>query len=144
MPPNGSVEGYSSGVPGRGMINPTYPTFDAQGNLYVSDSRPWLRGGGCSFLIAPDELWTDELGDFTNGLALSPDKQTLYMVESTRSAVVRIPIRPDDYAGPLDVVGELPLAVHRQPGSLAYRPDREGRSRIPTPLPDRRMRLHDQ
>jgi gluconolactonase len=139
MSPSGHVEEYSAGAPGRGMINPNFPTFDAHGNLYVSDSGTWRQGGGCIFRIGPGgqtELWTDEPGDFTNGLALSPDNQTLYVVESTRPGIVRLPIRSDGSAGPLEVVVELPLAV---PDGLAF--DADGTLYIACYRPDRIYRL---
>jgi gluconolactonase len=137
--PSGGVDQYSAGAPDRPMRTPNYPCFDASGNLYVSDSGTWRRGGGCVFRIAPGgstSVWTDEPGRFTNGLALSPDDRYLYVVESTRPGVVRIPIRADGSAGSLEPVVDVPFTV---PDGLAF--DADGNLYIACYRPDRIYRL---
>jgi gluconolactonase len=137
--PAGSVVEYSSGTATRPLVTPNYPVFDAAGNLYVSDSSQWPAGRGCIFRIAPGggtTVWTEEPARFANGLALSPDGTSLYVVESVRPGVVRIPIRADGSAGPLEVVVELPTTV---PDGLAF--DSAGTLFISCYRPDRIYRL---
>jgi gluconolactonase len=121
------------------MMVPNFPTFDAHGNLYVSDSGSWERGGGCIYRVAPGgrtEVWTEEPGLFTNGLALSPDNRVLYVVESIRPGIVRVPINDDGTAGKMEVVIDLPLTV---PDGLAF--DAAGGLYIACYRPDRVYRL---
>jgi sugar lactone lactonase YvrE len=65
-------------------------------------------------------MWTSEPLDFANGLALAPDGSALYVVESFRPGVSRIPIGTDGAAGPASVVVELPGTV---PDGIAFGPD---------------------
>ncbi|MEM7537589.1 MAG: hypothetical protein AAF639_35795, partial [Chloroflexota bacterium] len=51
--PAGHVSVYSSGAPDRPMLTPNYPVFDAEGNLYVSDSGEWDQANGCLFRVKP-------------------------------------------------------------------------------------------
>jgi len=133
--PEGAVSEYSSGSPGRPMQTPNYPVFDRHGNLYVSDSGTWPEGGGCVFRVSPEgktEVWSAEVSRFANGLALSPDGDALYVVESTLPGVSRILINEDGSAGPVQPVVELPVTV---PDGIAF--DAEGRLFISCYRPDR-------
>ncbi|MBI2942503.1 MAG: SMP-30/gluconolactonase/LRE family protein [Chloroflexi bacterium] len=139
MSPTGAVDTYSSGTRERPMSIPNYPVFDAAGNLYVSDSGSFPSGGGCVYRIAPGgrtSVWTEETRLFANGIALAPDGRSLYVVESIRAGVVRVPIRDDGSAGPLEVVVELPMAI---PDGLAF--DADGGLYIACYRPDRIYRL---
>ena len=67
------------------MRTPNFPVFDARGNLYVSDSGDWKEDNGTLYRIAPDgTVHVSERQDlaFTNGMALHPDGQTLYVILS--------------------------------------------------------------
>lgn len=137
--PDGGVAEYSSGTPARPMVTPNYPAFDVAGNLYVSDSGRWPDGGGCIFRVEPGgrtTVWTEEPSRFTNGLALSPDGTSLFVAESVRPGIVRVPIRDDGSAGPLEVVVEMPGTV---PDGLAF--DRSGTLYISCYRPDRIYQL---
>jgi gluconolactonase len=137
--PSGLVEQYTAGTPERPMVNPNYPVFDSAGNLYVSDSGSWTDGGGCVYRVSAGgstTIWTEEPSRFTNGLALSSDGRSLYVVESIRPGVVRVPIRDDGSAGPMELVVEMPLVV---PDGLAF--DAEGTLYISCYRPDRIYRL---
>lgn len=131
----GGVESYSSGTAARPMRVPNYPVFGADGSLYVTDSGDWDMGDGCIYRIRPGgegEVWLTELDRFPNGCALSIAGDALFVVESNRPALWRIPIRHDGTAGEPVRECELPGTV---PDGLAvgaggevfvscYRPDR--------------------
>ena len=81
----GEVSEYSTGSEGRAMRTPNYPAFDAQGNLYVTDSGTWYGNDGCIFCVAPDgttALIDTENSNFPNGCAVSPDGEFLYVAMS--------------------------------------------------------------
>lgn len=121
--PDGSVSIYSSGTPDRHFVTPNYPAFDATGNLYVTDSGSWNGNDGCVFVVRPDgstELFTDNVTDFPNGLAIGPDGSSLYVVVSTLPGVVRIEIQPDGSAGAIETVVELARNV---PDGVAFDQD---------------------
>jgi sugar lactone lactonase YvrE len=97
-----AVERFADQVPGHRLRVPNYPAFDAAGNLYVSDSWDMAEPGPGILRFAPDgrgELWYGEPLVFANGLALSRDGHTLYVVETFAQRVSQIPINPDGSAG---------------------------------------------
>jgi gluconolactonase len=119
--PGGEVTPYAAGTPARPMLNPNYPVFDRQGNLYVSDSGGWLQDNGCLFRIRPGgraEVVSEQVRQFPNGMALSPDERYLYVVLSTTTpGVVRVELRDDGGVGAPERVAELPRAV---PDGVAF------------------------
>jgi gluconolactonase len=110
-PRSGELERFADGVDGHRLVTPNAIAIDARGDLFVSDSgrphepRPGLlrlrRDGG-------GELWTDVPLDFANGLALSADGRTLYVVETWARRVLAFPV---DAAGPPRVAAALPGTV---------------------------------
>ncbi len=119
----GSISTYSSGAPNRPMKTPNYPVFDADGNLYVSDSGDWNAHNGCIFRVQPGgetEVFTDEVKSFPNGMAMHPDGSHLYSVVSQTCSVVSVEIREDGAAGAIETVAELPKNV---PDGLAFDED---------------------
>ena len=138
--PGGVVDTYANGAPDRSMVNPNYPVFDADGNLYVSDSGEWKSDNGCIFKVKPGgtaEVWSSDITTFPNGLCLSADGRWLYVAVSLNPPRVdRIPILEDGSAGTPETVVELPLTV---PDGLAF--DTEGRLYISCYRPDRIYRL---
>ena len=119
--PPGEVAVYSRGTAERPMVTPNYLAFDAQGNLYVTDSGIWKADNGCTFCIAPDgstSLIDTECIQFPNGCAVSPDGQYLYLAMSLNPPrVVRFAIEAGRRAGPVETVVELP---HTVPDGLAF------------------------
>ena len=133
-PSSGEVEEFAGGVEGRSMQTPNWPAFDANGNLYVSDSGVWGARDGLIWVVRPGrrvEVFSDESVDFPNGLAVAPDGSRLYAVESNPGRIVEIPIDDDGTAGARRVLCELGLVVPdgvaaADDGSLVvtcYRPD---------------------
>lgn len=124
---DGRVEAF-----GEHVGYPNFPVFDADGNLWVSDSGSWdVRAGGL-VRIAPDGT-TDRIAGpfrFANGLAIHGEH--IYMVESQMPGVVRMPLR----GGPAEAVVELPRTV---PDGLAF--DADGGLWIGCYQPNRIYRL---
>lgn len=120
---DGSVRTVSTGAPDRPFVTPNYPVFADDGSLFVSDSGTWPDGGGCVFRISPDgttSVWSDDARLFANGLAIPPDGSGIYVVESVRPGVIRVPFRSDGSAGRPEVVLTLPESV---PDGLAFATD---------------------
>lgn len=122
-PDAGTTEDYTSGTPDRPLITPNYPVFAPDGTLYLSDSGRWGDDDGVVFRVTPDgstSVWSGKPSDFTNGLALAPDGNALYVAESRGSSVWRIPILADGSAGPAEQLWHTPRTV---PDGLAFDAD---------------------
>jgi sugar lactone lactonase YvrE len=127
-------EVYADGSPEGTFSVPNWGAFDAAGNYYLSDSGDWGERNGLIWRVRPGgqaEIWTREVTNFPNGLAVAPDRSRLYVLESYPSALVEIQIREDGSAAPRHVLCELALAVPdgaavAEDGSIfiaCYRPD---------------------
>ena len=103
---------------------PNYPVIDEQsGWLYVSDSvGEDNRSGVFRYDLKTGEggLWCHDAMSFANGMAMAPDGQGLYVVESDAPCISYVPILEDGRAGPKQVVIE---AVRNVPDGLAFAPD---------------------
>lgn len=76
------------------LRNPNFSVFDHEGNLYFSDSGEFGKDDGLLFVLRPNgkiEGLIDRLA-FPNGLSLSADERTLYVVQSTRNNVLAVPL----------------------------------------------------
>lgn len=111
---SGNWSVFACGTNGNRMICPNYGVFDRSGSYYVTDSGQWQRANG--YLLRFDarghgEIVAGPFG-FANGLALSEDEETLYMVESDSDRIWRICTA----SGKSEVFAE---AVGRMPDGLA-------------------------
>ncbi len=138
--PDGEVTTYFKGVADRPIQTPNYPVFDADGNLYVSDSGDWKQDNGCLFKVDANgegEVWQTTLTSFPNGLALSPDGAYLYAaISEVQPRVARVAIHEDGSAGTVSTAAELPEAV---PDGLAF--DSNGNLYVSCYRPDRIYRV---
>jgi gluconolactonase len=92
---------------------PNFSVFDREGNLYFSDSGEFRKDDGFLFVLRPNgtiELLLERLS-FPNGLSLSADERTLYIVQSTKNNVLAVPLldtgaigKPRIYAAGLNKV----------------------------------------
>lgn len=88
---------FASQVGGRPLVCPNYGVFDSAGNYYVTDSGQWQQRTGRLLRFNPageGVILADGLG-YANGLALSADETTLFMIESDSDAVFRYTIAKD-------------------------------------------------
>jgi gluconolactonase len=79
------------------MICPNYGLFDSAGNYYVTDSGNWKKNNGYLLRFTPDgqgKILGGPYG-YANGLALTADEMTLFMVESNTDRVFRFEIKTD-------------------------------------------------
>jgi gluconolactonase len=76
------------------LRNPNFAVFDSEGNLYFSDSGDFKKADGYLFVLRPNGKIEQLLSSlaFPNGLSLSADERTLYVVQSTRDDVLAVPI----------------------------------------------------
>lgn len=112
--PTGEVSVYSNGSSAQRMRVPNYPVFDDFGNLFVSDSGEFGKKNGWIWRIAPGEqaeIWDRSANGFTNGMCLSADGRTLFVVESSPPLISKLEIRDDGSAGARTVLVELPRQV---------------------------------
>ncbi len=93
--PSGEFEVFATRVGEQKIICPNYGVFDSAGNYYVTDSGNWKKNNGFLLRFTPDgqgEILGGPFG-YANGLALSADEKTLFMVESNTDSVLRFEIR---------------------------------------------------
>ncbi|MBK5250525.1 MAG: SMP-30/gluconolactonase/LRE family protein [Actinomycetales bacterium] len=118
----GAVAEFSTGGD-RPFVTPNFPAVSPNGVVYVSDSNAQGEPGGGVYRFGADGaggLWYTEPLNFANGLALSPDGSALYVVETFRPGITRIPIGADGRAGRAENVVDLPDVV---PDGIAFGPD---------------------
>ncbi len=118
---SGAVAKFAS----SGILVPNFPVVDERrGVLYVSDSRGNNNVGPGVFRYdlrtGEGGVWSTSPMDFANGMAMAPDGQGLYVVESDRSQVSYVPINADGSAGAARVAVS---GVNNVPDGLAFAPD---------------------
>lgn len=124
-PATGEMVKLTGGNGLRRMRSPNYPLVDARRKvLYVSDSNEAHKPGPGIWRVRLEdgetELWCGETFDFANGLALSPDGDSLYVAESWGRCVKRVAIGERGEAGRAETIAELPGTI---PDGLAFGPD---------------------
>ena len=113
-PETKSKEIFSRGTEDLQMRAPNWGCFDHAGNYFVSDSGSWGGADGLIWRVDPEgvtEVWSRESCDFPNGMCVSADGETLFVLESTPPALVSLAIHPDGSAGPRQVITTLPDTV---------------------------------
>jgi len=111
--PDGRWETIAEEVEGVPMRTPNFPVFAPDGSLYVSESGSWDVADGVIYRFPPGsssgEVFHPGPFHYTNGLAIDPAGDYLYVVETARHWVVRLRIA-DGSAGvpePLCPLGTL-------------------------------------
>ena len=102
----------------RKLSTPNFSVFDSEGNLYFSDSGNWGKVNGCVYRLRAKGKAEYFAGPFAfpNGLALSADENFLYIAQSLKDDVLRLPILPDGSAGVSEVYA---AGLARVPDGLA-------------------------
>jgi gluconolactonase len=113
----GTHDLFASTAGGRTIIAPNHLLFDRAGHLYVTDSGNWMKRNGrlLGFDVAGRGTVLAEPLGYANGLALSDDEQTLFIVESDTDSILRFEIEADGSVGTAESyavqVGRLPDAM---------------------------------
>jgi sugar lactone lactonase YvrE len=119
---SGQVSRFADG--GGKLRAPNFPVVDLRRNcLYVSDCHTDPPEPGIwrfDLETGAGEMWYDQPLDFANGMALAPDGNTLYVVETFSSRVSRVPIGNDGSAGDASVVV---AGIERLPDGMAVDAD---------------------
>jgi sugar lactone lactonase YvrE len=139
-PATGRLDRFAGGDEAAPIKVPNHPVVDAGRNcLYVSDSHAFgVPGPGVwRFDLASGTggLWYDQPLNFANGMALSPDRDALYVVETFARRVSRIPIAADGSAGTAE---DFVAGIERLPDGLAF--DVEGNLYVSCYEPSRLFR----
>jgi gluconolactonase len=102
---DGQFSVFASHAGAHKLICPNYGLFDRVGNYYVTDSGNFQQRNGWLLRFAPDGRGEIVAGPFgyANGLALSADEKSLFMVESDTDSVLRLEIRPDGSISPAEI-----------------------------------------
>jgi gluconolactonase len=106
----GTREVWAIGSPERPFRSPNWGAFAGDGTYYLSDSGDWGAGNGCLWRISAGgnpEIWSEAVANFPNGLALSADGGTSYVLESLPGALVEVPVEADGSAGPRRLLCDL-------------------------------------
>jgi gluconolactonase len=106
--PSGEFSVFASHVSEQKLVCPNFGVFDSAGNYYVTDSGNWKKNNGYLLRFKPDgsgEVLAGPLG-YANGLALTADDKTLFMVESNTDRVLRFNISDSGAVSPGEVYAE--------------------------------------
>ena len=119
LAPDGTVSMIADRVGSLPLSIPNFASYDAEGNLYVSNSssQPARKvfeefehpaPNGAVVRIRPDGR-----GDivatgiyFANGTAIDPNEDAVYVLESSRNDCVRIPIKKDGTFGKSEIYAQ--------------------------------------
>jgi hypothetical protein len=91
-------ERFCDGADGRRFVSPNFVLVDDAGQIYVSDNgTPNVPGPGV-FRFSPDgsgELWHEGPFNFANGMALTADGRTLYVVRQGEQEIATVQLSED-------------------------------------------------
>ncbi len=120
--PSGEFSVFATHAGAHKLICPNYGLFDSAGNYYVTDSGNWKKNNGHLLRLNPQGHGQVLAGPFgyANGLALSADVRSLFMVESNTDSVLRFEIRADGSVGPAELYAD---GCGRFPDGLALDAD---------------------
>jgi gluconolactonase len=135
----GDVERVSAGTADHATVLPNDLAFLPSGDLLYSDSGNWGGHDGCILALSPTgetSVSDSSCSAYPNGLAVSPDRTELAVVESTLPGVSVLSIGPDGSLTDRRVLVEMPGTV---PDGVLY--DEAGRLLITCWAPDAIFRL---
>jgi len=144
----GVVSLFADQVGAVKLTLPNFPVFDADGNLYVSNSTDHVLSGmeevmaeihnpvpkGTLVRLRPDghgEVAATGLY-FANGTAIDPKEEAVYVLQSTQNNCARIAMHKDGSHGKPEVFGET---LGGLPDGMAF--DAEGHLIITLPMNNR-------
>lgn len=114
---DGTHRVFADHADGQRIAYANFAAFDRAGNLWATDSGNWKKHNGYLLHFTPDGKGKIAAGPFgyANGLSLSADEKTLFMVESDSDRVLKLDVSGDS-VGPAQVFAE---DVGRLPDGLA-------------------------
>lgn len=118
-PEDRQVTAWATESGGRSLGGMNFPVFDRSGNLYASENGRWGEREGIIHRFRPDgsgEPWADGFY-FANGLALDAAEESLYVVQSSKDDVVRVPIQSDGSPGSSEIYAS---GLTHVPDGLAF------------------------
>lgn len=107
----GNLFTFANEVEGSPIRIPNFPVFDAEGALYVSDSGAFREVTGVIYKFSTKgigNIWHAGPFNFANGMALSADRKTMYVVCSFLPGVEQIKINEDGSAGERSTLLHMP------------------------------------
>ena len=118
---DGTHETFATHAGSHRIVCSNYIVFTRRGDFYVTDSGQWMKQNGALIRYSPDRRGDVVAGPFgyANGLALSGDGRTLYMVESNTNRVFRFALNDDGGVASQTIFAEN---VGRMPDGLALDP----------------------
>lgn len=120
---SGQVDDITTGRGEVAVRVPNFPVFTADGHLFFSDSGSWADADGLIFVLAPSgevSVATREAGGYTNGLAVDPAGEFLYVVETSGPRISRLRVLGPGQLGHRETVVDLPDTV---PDGIAFTAD---------------------
>jgi gluconolactonase len=97
---DGTHQPFATHAGDHPLHSPNYGLFTRDGTYYVTDSGQWNTSTGRLLRFTPDGHGTTLAThiNYANGLALTQDEQTLYLVESATNSILRLPL-PTPHGG---------------------------------------------
>jgi gluconolactonase len=122
-PASGLCTDITSQPSGSSFTMPNYLAFAPNGNLYVSDSGRMGASDGRVIVLRPDgslQVAGDGARGYTNGLAIAPDGDRIFIVETSRPGISTFDLRRDGGLGDERAFIHLP---HTVPDGVAVTKD---------------------
>ena len=116
----GRVTVYCDNTPDGSLLIPNYGSFDVSGNYYFTDSGEYWKPSGRLIRVSRDGKVESLIGSnwhFANGLAISPEDGSIFMIESTAADIIRVPVEPGGTVGKPEIYAQLQGNV---PDGLAF------------------------
>lgn len=140
-PVSGELTRFAEGGEGSRLRIPNFPVVDLRRScLYVSDSHRFGEPGPGIWRFDLESgaggLWYNRPLRFGNGMALAPDGDALFVVETWGARVLRVPIDADGAAGNAEIYVDN---IERLPDGLAF--DRAGNLYVSCYEPSRIYRV---
>jgi len=111
-PATGAVDMFVDRVEGTSLAVPNWGCFTPAGDYLLSDSGGWKRADGRIIKVSGGDrqasVWSTATACFPNGMAVSEDGLSLWVLESTPGRLWAIPILPDGSAGDAELKAEIP------------------------------------
>jgi gluconolactonase len=117
---DGTTATFCDRVDGTLLQAPNFCVFHPGGDLYLTDSGDYRRATGRLVRVHRDGTGESLLGDhlnFPNGLALSADSKSLYVIESTSPRISRMTIETDGSLSPPETYARFQGTV---PDGMAF------------------------